>query len=294
MMDARAMTEALRGKWFGVYGVGFCPAHHNTRTPALSLADGDDGRLLAHCFAGCGFREVFTALSEIGLVQGGGVSVAPDPAAGLRRRAAAEADAAKRAAQAKTVWAAAQAIQGTPAETYLRGRGVTCALPDTLRYAPACWHKSGAHLPAMVALVEGGDGFAVHRTYLRPDGFGKAEVEPAKAMLGAVAGGAVRLVETRGPLVVAEGIETALSLASGLLQAPATIWAALSTSGLRGLALPQLPGRLTVASDGDEPGHAAAHALATRASGLGWRVSLLPAPDGRDWNDVLQKKGAAA
>lgn len=294
MRDARAITEALRGKWFGAYGVGFCPVHPNTRTPALSLADGDDGRLLAHCFAGCGFREVFAALSESGLVKGGCDYLAPDPAAGLRRRAAAEADAAKRAAQAKTIMAAAQPIHGTPAETYLRGRGITCALPDTLRYTSACWHKSGARLPAMVALVEGGDGFAVHRTYLRPDGSGKAEVEPAKAMLGAIAGGAVRLVETRGPLVVGEGIETALSLASGLLQAPAAVWAALSTSGVRGLRLPPEPGRLTIAPDGDAPGRAAAHALATRAAALGWRVSLLPAPDDRDWNDILQQKGAAA
>jgi branched-chain amino acid transport system substrate-binding protein len=45
-------------------------------------------------------------------------------------------------------------------------------------------------------------------------------------MLGAVAGGAVRIAEAAGGLVVAEGIETALSLASGLLGRPTTIWAA--------------------------------------------------------------------
>lgn len=54
------------------------------------------------------------------------------------------------------------------------------------------------------------------------------------------------------------------------------------------------PGRLTIATDGDAPGRAAGHALATRAAVLGWRVSLLPAPEGRDWNDVLAMKGAAA
>jgi len=35
-------------------------------------------------------------------------------------------------------------------------------------------------------------------------------------------------------------------------------------------------------------------ALASRAEALGWRVMLLPAPDGRDWNDVLAGKGGAA
>lgn len=207
MTVARTMTQALRGKWYGSYGVGFCPAHHDGRTPALSLADGDDGRLLAHCFAGCGFRDVLAALRGLGLVEGGGAYVAPDPAADVRRRAAAATEAAKRSAQAKAVWAEAQPIQGTPAETYLRGRGITCAMRDRLRFAPSCWHASGKRLPALVALVEGGDGFAVHRTYLRPDGAGKAAVEPAKAMLGAVTGGAVRLVEAPGPLVVAEGME---------------------------------------------------------------------------------------
>lgn len=146
----------------------------------------------------------------------------------------------------------------------------------------------------MVALVEGGDGFAVHRTYLLPDGSGKARVDPAKAMLGAVSGGAVRLVEGHPDLVVAEGIETALSLTSGLLKRPANVWAALSTSGMRGLALPCAPGRLTIATDGDAAGQAAAHALAARADGLGWQVSLLVAPDGLDWNDVLRGPGAAA
>ena len=62
MSDARTMTEALRGRWFGSYGLAFCPAHHNDRTPALSLTDGDDGRLLAHCFAGCAFGDVLDAL----------------------------------------------------------------------------------------------------------------------------------------------------------------------------------------------------------------------------------------
>jgi hypothetical protein len=73
----------------------------------------------------------------------------------------------------------------------------------------------------MVALVEGSDAFAVHRTYLLPDGSGKAAIDPDKMMLGAVAGGAVRLTDGPGGLVVAEGIETALSLACGLLSGPA-------------------------------------------------------------------------
>jgi DNA primase len=85
-----------------------------------------------------------------------------------------------------------------------------------------------------------------------------------------------------------------LSLFCGLLGAPATVWAALSTSGLRGLHLPTQPGRLTIAPDGDEAGRKAAHALAMRAHAVGWQVSLSPAPDGCDWNDILTRKAVAA
>lgn len=195
---------------------------------------------------------------------------------------------------AEKIWRESHPLKGTIAESYLRGRGITCLLTASLRFAPACWHATGQHIPAMVALVQGSSATAVHRTYLRADGLGKAEVAPNKAMLGSTQGGAVRLTNHRpGPLVVAEGIETALSLASGLVSEPATVWAALSASGLRGLRLPDPPGRLIIASDGDTPGRDAAHALALRAHGLDWAVSLLPAPDGCDWNDILTVKGQA-
>ena len=111
-------------------------------------------------------------------------------------------------------------------------------------------------------------------------------------MLGMTGGGAVRLVTADGPLVVAEGIETALSLACGVLAGPVSIWAALSTSGMAKLNLPDLAGRLIVASDGDDAGRSAGRRLAERAQALGWEVGILAAPDKQDWNDVLQMEGA--
>lgn len=279
--DARSTTIALRGKWYGDYGLAFCPAHHNTDTPALSIGTGREGQLLLSCKAGCSFGDVAAALRGCGLTQPDGLP---------RRDYKAEQDAVdrKRTRQAEQVVRETVPIIDTIAQTYLRGRGITCPLPvDALRYHPNCWHLSGKRLPAMVARVKGSDGYAVHRTYLKSDGSGKAEVEPAKAMLGNCAGGAVKLIEAGGPLVVAEGIETALSLACGLLQAPATIWAALSTAGMENLRLPAEAGELIIAVDGDEAGRKAANALADRAYNLGWVVSLLKAPDGQDWNDVL-------
>ncbi|OWJ78674.1 DUF7146 domain-containing protein [Haematobacter missouriensis] len=293
MTEAQRITAALQGRWHGRYGLARCPAHGDCH-PSLSLSDGPSGRLLAHCKTGCSFAAVLDALRGLGIVEGNGTVPQTDPAELARYQAEQRREAEKRERQALTVWREAQPIGGTLAELYLRGRGITCDLPGSLRFHHACWHPTAQRLPALVAMVEGADRFAVHRTYLRADGGGKAEVSPAKAMLGAVTGGAVRVAEGQGPFVVAEGVETALSLSSGLLRAPATIWAALSTSGMTGLRLPPVPGRLTIATDGDTPGRTAGHALAERATALGWTVSLLPAPDGRDWNDILQSKGAAA
>ena len=294
MTDARTLTLALRGKWYGRYGLACCPAHGD-KHPSLTLADALDDKLLLSCKTGCSFLDVLAALRDRGLVDRMDRPQPPSPSEIARRRAEDEACAVKRERQALAVWREALPVHGTLAETYLRGRGITCPLPETLRFHPACWHASAKRLPALVARVDRLERLAVHRTYLRADGTGKAEVEPNKAMLGAALGGAVLAAPGPGPLVVAEGIETALSLPSGLLRGPATVWAALSAAGMAGLRLPDgIPHRLTIAPDGDTAGREAAHRLAERATALGWAVSLLPAPDGRDWNDILMLKGAAA
>lgn len=291
MMRAEDLTLALGGRWHRRYGTAPCPVCQPERRrgqDALTLTDGHAG-LLAHCKrAGCDFRNI---LGAAGVAPG--PYTLPNPSGFAQREAERRADGKKRAGQAHRLWREAFPIGGTVAETYLReARRITCVLPSTLRFHPTCWHGATASRhPALVALIDGSDDFAVHRTYLRPDGSGKAALVPPKAMLGAASGGALRLTGAGGALVVAEGIETALSLACGLLRSPASIWAALSTSGLRGLRLPPAAGKLTVACDGDAPGRDAAHALAERASALGWRVSLLPAPEGRDWNDILTLKG---
>lgn len=295
MADAQTLTLDLGGKWYRHYGAAPCPVCQpecEKRQNALTLADGAEGRLLVNCKkSGCAFGDIAAAL---GLAPG--TYAPPDAATSAQREAERRAEAMKRERQARAVWDEALPIHGTPAETYLRGRGIDCTLPDCLRYHPHCWHGATARrLPALVARVDGGDGFAVHRTYLRPDGTGKADVEPAKAMLGGIAGGAVRLAQGQDALAVAEGIETALSLSCGLVRGPVAIWAGLSASGVVGLRLPARPGRLIVAADGDTPGLASGHKLAVRASALGWAVSMFPAPDGADWNDVLKSmKGAEA
>ncbi|MDE1893168.1 MAG: hypothetical protein KGM46_06675 [Pseudomonadota bacterium] len=38
-----------------------CPAHED-RSPSLSITEGDDGRLLLHCFAGCQVHDILAAV----------------------------------------------------------------------------------------------------------------------------------------------------------------------------------------------------------------------------------------
>lgn len=40
---------------------GRCPAHDDSRA-SLSVAEGNDGRALIHCFAGCNIEEILAAI----------------------------------------------------------------------------------------------------------------------------------------------------------------------------------------------------------------------------------------
>ncbi len=286
MTDARTICDALAGRWHGSYGVGFCPAHPNTYTPALSITNGDDGRLLVHCFAGCAGVDVLAALRARGLLEGRS-NWQPDPHEIARRELKRKANRRRCVEQARKCWVEAGPIAGTLAERYLRARGITCQLPRALRFHPNCWHGPSARkVPAMVAAVRNSQKIiGVHRTYLAEPGV-KAFGDKSKMMLGPCGGSAVRLSGGRGPLVVAEGIETALSLLSALPDTRPRVWAALSTSGMVNLALPSDPGELVIAPDGDTPGMKAAAQLADRACAAGWHVRVMDCPAGHDWNDL--------
>ncbi|WP_283177939.1 hypothetical protein [Gemmobacter sp. 24YEA27] len=99
MTDAERITRALSGRWHGRYGTAMCPAHQNTRSPALSLSCGKDGRLLARCHAGCSFTSILDALRGLGLIEGQSHFAPPSAADLARIRAAEEAEAEKREAQ---------------------------------------------------------------------------------------------------------------------------------------------------------------------------------------------------
>ncbi|WP_375615312.1 toprim domain-containing protein [Bartonella sp. AC10YNML] len=281
--NAQGITRALRGVWHERYGTARCPAHDD-RLPSLSLANGHDGRLLLYCYAGCSFREIIQALIRIGLLG----KQAYDQTLSFSKQFCADLKRAKQKAErAKAIWQQSQPIKNTLAETYLRMRGITCDLPADLRFHSKCPHPSGGTLPALVALVKGAGSFAIHRTFLKDNGC-KTDQKPAKAMLGSVTGGGVHLSQANPKhLVICEGIETGLSLLSGLLSEPVNLWASLSTSGMMRVNLPPTKGRLTIAMDGDDAGRKAGFTLAARAYSHGFEVFMMQAPKGTDFNNVL-------
>jgi phage/plasmid primase-like uncharacterized protein len=128
----------------------------------------------------------------------------------------------------------------------------------------------------------------IHRTYIRPDGKGKAAFLPHKMTLGRIAGGAVRLASTGPTLAVAEGIESALSV----MQATGVpTWAALSAGNLKLLQLPSpdVVREILIFGDNDASGtgQKAALAAAERWALEGRQVRLVLPPVGIDFNDLL-------
>ena len=125
---------------------------------------------------------------------------------------------------------------------------------------------------------------AVHRTYLLPDGRGKARVSNPKLALGPLGNGAVRLAPAGNTLGLAEGVETAFS-AQQLFDIP--VWAALG-SRLDRVAVPEDVVEVQVFGDSGDAGRAAAERAAEQFTKDGRRVALRfpPAACG-DWNDAL-------
>jgi hypothetical protein len=167
-------------------------------------------------------------------------------------------------AGARRLWARARDPRGTLVEIYLRSRGLTLPPAPVLRWAPSCWNREvQRYLPAMLARVDGPDCklVAVHRTWLGPDGR-KAELHEPKKSLGPICGGAVRLAPAAPVLVIAEGIENALTaiVAKGI---PA--WSAVSSGGIKGLLLPPVVDEVVIVADHDRNG---VGELAARRAGL--------------------------
>ena len=199
----------------------------------------------------------------------------------------------------RRLFAMAQPIHGTLAETYLRGRAITSLSGTTaLRYHPRCYYRPDAHSPteirpALVAAVTdlAGQQTGAHRTWLAPDGSGKAAVETPRRAMGDLLGHAVRFGTAAEVLAAGEGIETVLSPRQVLPKMP--MLAALSAAHLAAILFPPALRRLYVLRDRDPAGEVARDSLVTRAASLGIEaISLTPLRG--DFNADLRRYGADA
>lgn len=220
-------------------------------------------------------------------------------------------EAQQRRAKARRLWQEGQPIENSPADAYLKGRGLDLRLlphmPGSLRFHPAAWCAEVQRpLPAMLAAIASPAGkmIACHRTWLAQTPSGawvKADLRAPKKVLGSFAGGCVRL--TRGAsgkalgiadagssVIIAEGIETSLAVALSCLEM--RVLAGVSLSNMGAVGLPPEITTVIIAGDNDGPhNHTARKALQAacqKFAGQGREVRLALPENKGDWLDVHQ------
>ncbi|QQO35420.1 toprim domain-containing protein [Bradyrhizobium diazoefficiens] len=200
---------------------------------------------------------------------------------------------------ARRLLAMSQPIRRTLVETYLGNRGIK-AVHDAgaLRFHPRSYYRpdDGSPTetwPAMIAAVTdlAGRITGAHRTWLAPDGSGKAPVDTPRRAMGGLLGHAVRFGTAGDVLAAGEGIETMLSLRCALPAMPMA--AALSANHLAALLLPPTLRRLYIARDADAAGDTAVAALTQCAEAAGIEALVL-SPRTGDFNEDLHAFGLDA
>lgn len=238
----------------------------------------------------------------------------------VEREQAAEAERRKMIRSAKNRWLQALPIApGDPVDRYLAGRAIDLhalgRAPGALRFHPSLQYGwQGPLVPAMVAQVLNlaCEQVATHRTWIEPDGSGKAgpdligrddagQPNDPKKVMGSPLGGHIPLWKGthRCPLrdippgtdvYVAEGIEDGLTAACA--DPSIRVICMIALGYLADLQLPEQMGRLIILKQNDPPGSKASKLLARgvqahRAAGR--RVAFIEPPAGyKDLNAMAQ------
>lgn len=261
------------------------------------------------------------AQAWLGLGDGAPLPTTPPPPA--RRARETEEDGEKRAAAFRIWIGASPQLRGTPAETYLRSRGIELdrlgRQPRALRFAARLKHPCGEFWPALVAGIVSASGrgaqVAIHRTWLMPDGMGKAPVPAgadgrpgdAKMSLGTYKGGLIPLwrgasgkpLKDAVPgetLILAEGIEDGLSAA--VAGPDYRVAAAVSLANMGAIRLPPAIATVIIAGQNDPwfderagREHATRRGLDRAIRNFqaqGKNVRIARPPCGKDLNDTLR------
>jgi len=268
--------------------VGRCP-FHDERTPSFYV---NDAKGKANCF-GCGWHgdsvDFVMKLHGVGMRDAARmIDAGALPTVKLRPiPQAAETD---RTAEALSMWLSAGPVEGTPADAYLRGRGIDIAIPDCFRFARLRLGRRDP-MPALVALIAGPDDkpCGIQRTFLTKAGR-KADLPDGKVKfsLGRVKCGAIRLTPGASELILCEGAEDGLSLVQMFGRG---VWVAGGTAMLPAMVLPDGVRSVVIAADNDKAGAKAADDAAAAFSRDGRKVRIIrPMPGCKDFNEELQKE----
>lgn len=297
------IATAVRLHSIGSQWQGLCPFHRES-TPSFTVSD-EKGVYFCH---GCGatgdhidflrdlhgwsFRQALRHLSNNDLPQ------LPD------RPRLEKSTSATAVAEARLQWNRSIAITGTPAEVYLRRRGIEPPYPNAIRFALVP-RKIGAEQsatskrhPALLAKLTDSQGrmMALGRTFLTRDGrkFETANVRP-RIDIGRKRHNLVYLGEPTAHALIAEGLEDGLTLVQRIRLAhlgrpdlpffrdfDGVVCAALGSRNLTEIDLNPMIERVTFAGDNDAPGRAAVDAgiacLRSRERIDAHTGEILPAP----------------
>jgi len=220
----------------------------------------------------------------------------PEPAPQQHTRTPAPSGSAE---AARRLIAMCQPNSGTLVEAYLRGRGITALHGcGSLRFHSRCYYRPDEHSPtetwpAMVAAVTDLTDriTGAHRTWLAPDGSGKAPIDIQRKAMGDLLGNAVRFGLSGDVLAAGEGIESVLSAREVIPGMSAA--AALSAAHLAAIQFHAALRRLYVVRDNDRAGEVTRNTLIERANAAGIEAIAL-SPMLGDFNEDLRMLGRDA
>lgn len=259
---------------------------HGPADRSVSLLETEDGRVLIHCFSPRDdWRHVQAELADLGLLDEAthehAVISEPSVRVGSDQR---DED---RRARVLRLWEESGPIACTIGERYLRARAIEGELPgpDVLRFHPRMTSlEDRERRPALVADLVNNDGVleGIQVTLLTAHGAAKAPLTTPRRTIGRLMGHYVRIDAPTDVLIVAEGLETALSARRAL---GAGAWAFLSAENLALFEPPPVIDKLIIAADHDEAGLAAAARLKERVEASMACEIALPPDNQPDWND---------
>ncbi len=168
-------------------------------------------------------------------------------------------------------------------------------IPTTLRFDPDLFYNNQGvrgHYPAMVAAIMNKESkvVGVHRTYLDPNGPGKAQDLPnTKMTLGDVAGNFIPLSKFKKEVYLGEGIETCLSILEAMPNK--SVQCVINIQNFAQVMLPDGVKSVVMCCDNDMKDPETLPRIKEKATkhfaAQGIALSFVVPPEGMDFNDWM-------